>query len=282
MTIHYGTLFRLSIAHDFYQGGPDLSIAIRPSSDTHALMNNYRMISRMNRGTLEVGAEAELVDGQSVLSDRIQEPMEMWFTLQLNDNYWANYTDFLPENNQVYFFSNSKTSTSDDATILHSAERVSEENQTELIGTTTIEMPGESEVKLIRLSLTEEDRTEAIITDQDKQVLQTKNLDEGIYVLTVDETERKFIHLKGNANAHGAIQILVDPNNAEYAPILESDWTMISPEFKIHFKNRRTVWRYLISNNFNITKRDTSNNPSASIGLSCAAKSIIKTIQMGK
>lgn len=248
MTIHYGILFRLSVAHDFYQGGPDLSVTMQPSYDTQVLMSNYRMLSKMNRGKLEIGAEADLVDGTSILSDRIQEPMELWFTLRVNDSYWANYTDFLPENNRVYFFSNGNTSEIEEDILLHGSERASEENQTELIGTTTIELPGDAEVKLTRFGLIEEDRTTAIITVQDKQLLQTKNIDEGKYVLTVDGAERTFVHLKSNAHVHGVIQIIVDPKNAEYAKVLESDWTMISPDFKVHFKNRSTVWRYLISN----------------------------------
>lgn len=248
MTIHYGILFKLNLVHDFYQGGPDLSVVIQPSYDTERLMSNLRMIHRMNRGKLEIGAEAEIHDDKSILSDRIQEPMEFWFALQIKDSYWGNYTDFLPENRQVYFFSNTKTIATEEATLLHASERVSEENQIQLIGTTTLEMPGDANVNLTRFGLSEEDCTGVIATLQDKQILQTKHLSEGLYVLDVDGTTREFVHLKNNAHVSGVIQIIVDPNASNTAPIVESDWSLISPEFKMHFKNRSTVWRYLISN----------------------------------
>ncbi len=247
MIIHYGILFRLSVLHDFYQGSQDLSVSVRPSYDTQKLMNNFRMLSKMNHGKMEVGAEAEIVGEDSVLSDRIQEPMELLFTVELNDPFWANYTDYIPESN-VYFFSNSDTSVDEDVIALHASDRVSEENQIELIGTTTLEFPGDSEVKLTRLGLAEEDRTQAILTVQDKQILQTKHITEGKYLLTVDGEERRFVHLNNNANVHGVVQILIDPENEQYTSILTSDWKMRSPDFKIHFRNRSTVWRYLISN----------------------------------
>ncbi|MCR9173722.1 MAG: hypothetical protein NXI10_14565 [bacterium] len=245
MTIHYGILFQLGIAHDFYQGGTDLSVIIQPSYDTQILMKNYRVLSKMNRGKLEIAAEAEMVDGNSVLSERIQEPMELWFTLRLTDSYWSNYTDFLPSEKHIYFFSNKSNKETDEDILLHSGERASEENEMELIGTTTLELPGDASVTLKKQGISEDDRTAAIISVQDKQLLQTKSLDEGIYTLTVDGQERNFIHLKNNANVHGAVQILVDPSSAN--DIVASDWTLQSPEFKIHFKNRSTFWRYLIS-----------------------------------
>lgn len=247
MTIQYGILFQLQVLHDFYNGTVDSSVIIEASGQTKQIMRNLRMLYKRNRGNLDLGIEVTKTENNAFQSDCLQEPLELWFTLRMTDNHWPNYTDVLPGFRKGYFFSNRKSNEVNNAISLHNSERVSDEDQLEIIGNAFVEVSGGSEVTLIRKGLLDEDLSGVIQTIQDRKGIMTNQLEEGLYELAEGEKVRSFIHLKSTTDVRGAIQILIDPVNSDFAKVVNEDWTLASPTFQIHFANKRSIWCYLIS-----------------------------------
>lgn len=242
--IQFGILFRLSILHDFCDGGRDPHVRIEPTLATQQRLKNYGMLAKMNQGALEIGAEVHASDEGSILLDRIQEPMELNFTLKFTDTYRPNYTEILPQTNTGYFFSNRSSTKSEDHTLLHAQDRVSQEDQIEIIGNGQLEFSADSDIRLRYRGVIEEDQSDAITTIQNKKVINSSKLEEGLYELTVDGTAKDLFILGQAANPKGILQIIIDPENTEVASVVGENWTLKSPSFVAHFKNRSTVWRY--------------------------------------
>lgn len=243
MTIQFGILFRLSIRHDFYDGDIDSAVQIVPTPETKRLLNNCRMLSKMNKGKLEIGAETMATDDGAVLIDRIQEPMELAFSIHLKDSFWMNYTDQLSEAGKGYFFSNAAFSEDEEHVLMHATPKVSELDQLQIIGNTTLEYAVESEISLTRKGLTEEDRSAVIKIVQNKKVIETRKLEEGLYEITEDGTATSVFITQADA-CNGIFHVLIDPNASDFAPVVDANWALQSPDFSAYFKNKSSVWRY--------------------------------------
>ncbi|GAB5417900.1 MAG: hypothetical protein Crog4KO_23520 [Crocinitomicaceae bacterium] len=243
MTIQYDILLQLSVLHDFYDGGIDPGIQIVPTPATKQLLNNYRMITRVNQGKLQIAAEVNATDDGVTLQEHLQSPFEMVFTLQFRDAYWVNYTAQLPDEGKKYFFTNRNHSEEDDHTNLHAELRVSESDQIKMLSNTTLTYPNETEVTLVRKGLKEEDRSAAIKTVQNKKYINTQNLEEGLYEIN-ENGNATTVFITGAENMHGIFHLLVDPSSNDFAPVLDENWTLQSPDFTAHFKNRSTRWCY--------------------------------------
>jgi hypothetical protein len=244
MMIQFGILFRLGILHDFCDGGIDPRVHIEPTSATQKQLKNCGMLAKMNKGKLEIGAEVSASDEGPILLDRIQETMELNFTITFTDSYWQNYTEIRPQTNKRYFFTNQSTKETEDHILLHAADRVSQEDQIEIIGNIQLEFSVEKEISLLRKGPSEEDLSGAITTVQNKKVINSGKLDEGLYELTVDGTMRTIFILNQASNCQGVMHTILDPENTELASIVDEKWVLQSPSFSAHFKNSSSIWRY--------------------------------------
>ncbi len=250
MNIRYDILFRLSVLHDFYEGDIDPNVKIVPTLATKQLLKNYGMLHKADRGRLNIVAEVTSTDNGLVLKEQLQSPLELVFTLQFQDSFWGNYTSLYPDSDKTFFFTNSNYSQEDNHTSLHPQSRVTESDQIKVLSFKTLTFPQESEVTLVRKGLKEEDRSAVIKTVQNQKVISTAALDDGLYEITENgSTTRVFIIDPNNFNSNieniqGVFHVLIDPNSSEFAPVVDTNWALQSPEFSVHFKNRSSLWRY--------------------------------------
>lgn len=241
MTLQFGILFRLSVTHDFYDGGLDPAVLISPTSATQHVLRNYGMLAKMNRGKLEVGAEVESTDDGLALAARIREPMELMFTMQIKDPHWGNYTELLPNQGKVYYFSNRNTTTTENGVLLHPTPQASEGDQ--MVVTTSLRFSTEDTVTLLRKGIEDENRSTAIQTREQHKIVESRHLEEGLFESSVNGETQHTI-LSQTAPNQGIIQVLIDPNADAFAKVFDSNWILQSPDFKVHFSNRKSIWRY--------------------------------------
>ncbi len=250
-------LFSIKMLHEFYIDKMPRQLKIVPTEECRQVMRNYRLVFKQREaGGLVLCRGGEL--GQILFQDNAS--MKLSFSIQSADAFFINYTDLpLTSTKDVYYFSNLEENIGgNQQKLLQKNEFVYSEDK---IAARPPYFNHRFEEPISTSRLWVEDAEGNQVWEQDIQLgtLESYPIDLrydplGKYVLKADGGYSfDFYTLMGNPQLYfGFIDIyLTDNVPLNYQAISEKN--IVNQNYVIHFNNRSTRWRYLItSNDFNV------------------------------
>lgn len=260
----YKTLFEIELLHSYFLDdglSPYLSmnddekkeqlkkynfsdyINVIPSYATHGTLRNHKLILRKGiEGFRILGSVIE--ENDKFKSHRIlQNDLKLTFLIYIKDYLFDNYTELIKTDNRLYYFSNIKPATeanpysyiplSSSNDLITDDFLLTEESTRQLWF--DLEQDNIRTEITKRLDLVSELDNEDLITDEGKQIIdQAIQKEQGKGLLGIIE-----LQMIGD-NAMDVIEIdNTDPND------IKSFLLDPTPEYKLHFENRKTIWKYI-------------------------------------
>ncbi|WP_299189550.1 hypothetical protein [uncultured Aquimarina sp.] len=260
----YKTLFNIEIHHSYFLDdglSPYISmndeekriqlkkynfldyINVIPTYATQAILGNHKLVLRKG------------LDGFRVLSSVIEEndrfkslrflenDLKLTFLVYVKDYLFDNYTELSKADNRLYYFSNSKPITEADpysyiplgsSNDLITDEFLLTEESTRQLWFDLEQDNIRAEIKK-RLDLIAELENDDLLTDEGKQIIdQSVQKDRGKGLLGIIE-----LQMIGDNNMDIIEIDNTDPND------IKSFLLDPTPTYKLHFENRKTIWKYI-------------------------------------
>lgn len=104
VSIRYQILFTITLQHDYYGSNAFSDLAITPSDDTQRLMNNYKIICRVNENVLTAMVQT---DGSKPFI-ALDNGVILRFFISINNGSFNNFSalKMVGAANSIYYFSN--------------------------------------------------------------------------------------------------------------------------------------------------------------------------------
>ncbi|MBW1297696.1 hypothetical protein [Aquimarina litoralis] len=262
--ILYKTLFSIDIFHSYFLDDGSTSfqsmndnekqqqlknynfleaIDVIPSYATHRTLNNHKLVLIKDAKGFtvlsSVEEEADKLKSHRFLDDNLM----LTFFLYKKDYLFENYTELTKANNQLYYFSNSKPATeanpfsyiplNSSNDLVTTDFLLTEESTRQLwynIQQKNINLKNEKQLDLIA-EISQDD----LITDKGKLIIeQSIQKERGKGLLGIIE-----LQMIGDNNMD-LIEIDISDPNENKSFLLDP-----FPAFKIHFDNKKTIWKYI-------------------------------------
>lgn len=262
--ILYKTLFQIQIYHSYFlnEGNTAFNdmdeteqkkqlkqyrfedyLTIVPTAYTQKSLNDYKLSLKESRDTVSILVKAIEVEDNFQSERFLEDTLSLTFLIYTKDYLFDNYTILPKENHRLYYFSNVQPETEDvsfpaislssstdeidkiyllsEATTQHTWYKIKQENafaQNDAVSSLFAEIEdgegfSEQEEKIIK---------DSIRAEQSKGLIGIIRLqmqgDDDLHLVNVDDSDPE------NIKTH-----LIDP----------------IPIFKLHFENRKTIWKYI-------------------------------------
>ncbi|WP_299248449.1 hypothetical protein [uncultured Aquimarina sp.] len=260
----YKTLFEIELLHSYFlDDGLSLFISMNdddkkeqlkkynfldyiniiPSYATQGILKNHKLVLRKGlKGFRILGSVVEEND-KFKLHRFLENDLKLTFLVYIKDYLFDNYTELTKTDNRLYYFSNIKPATETDPysyiPLSSSSDLITDDFL--LTEESTRQLWFDLEQDNIRAEITKrldlvaELKNDDLITDEGKQILdQSIQKEHGRGLLGIIE-----LRMIGD-NTMDVIEIdSTDPND------IKSFLLNPTPAYKLHFENRKTIWKYI-------------------------------------
>ncbi|MDH7444146.1 hypothetical protein [Aquimarina sp. 2201CG14-23] len=261
----YKTLFEIDVLHSYFLNDGSVTyismddddkkiqhkkynfldyINVVPSYATQVALKNHKLVLRKNLRSFTVLANVTEENDKFRLHRFLENDQKLTFLIYVKDYLFDNYTELASTNdNRLYYFSNIKPATESDpysyiplntSNDLITEDFLLTEESTRQLWYDMEQDNIRAEIRQ-RLDLIAELKEEDLNTDQGQQIIdQTIQKEQGKGLLGVIE-----LQMIGD-NAMDVIEIDTSDVNDVKSFLLDP-----TPGYKLHFENRKTIWKYI-------------------------------------
>lgn len=218
-------------------------INVIPSYATHLALRNHKLVLRKGRDGFRV-LSSVIEENDKFKSLRlIESDLKLTFFVYVKDYLFDNYTELTKVANRLYYYSNIKPTTETNPysyiplrssnNLITDGFLLTEESTRQLWY--DVEQDNISAEINKRLDLTAELENDDLITDEGKQIIdQAIRKEQGKGLLGIIE-----LQMIGD-NGMDSIEIDTTDSNDIKSFLLDP-----APAYKLHFENRKTIWKYI-------------------------------------
>jgi hypothetical protein len=254
-------IFRVSLKHDYYKKQYSADFIFEPSEYCRKLLKNYHLKFNPTPHGFAVFGDAEESGGTVTLTRGLQGDLKFTFLLKLNNPYFLNLTDIPVKTkpHTIYYFNNltdHQNPPGSDLLLIDKDEipKISS-NQSQMIMSPEIynyTHSGTDASKTGTITYVDDgisiDKTLANDNDQFNFQFDLSRFNPGRCQFSVDGATDDFYAANEiyRQNVFGIIEIFAKsavPGNYQF---VQGGNIVKRKEYVIHFKNRHTIWRYLI------------------------------------
>ncbi|MFD2565671.1 hypothetical protein [Aquimarina rubra] len=218
-------------------------INVIPSYATQAALRNHKLVLRKGQDSFRILGSVIEENNKFKLNRFLENDLKLTFLVYIKDYLFDNYTELTKTDNKLYYFSNIKPATEADPYSYIPLSSLNDLITDDFLLTeeSTRQLWFDMEQDNIRAEITKrldlvaELDSDDLVTDEGKQILdQSIQKEQGRGLLGIIE-----LQMIGD-NTMDVIEIdSTDPDDIK-SFLLEP-----IPEYKLHFENRKTIWKYI-------------------------------------
>ena len=251
MILNYDILTQIGIKHHYF-GAVSLSSTVWvPSNETRILGKKLGLIFKSVNGVLNIYASCETVGSKKILDYKLQDRFALTFFIQLNQQYWSNFTPVKAEKGSALYFSNEEIRKDGENYFLQKKNDVSEDDTIKLVSSiSTLLFDGQNveTSELAKKDGTQESYDYGIKLVNNSLSINSRLLDEGEYELKSNEGKvENFFLLKDASSYDGICHLVFSPDWGGENKLINEDWSWNKMDFELSFPSRETFWRYYFS-----------------------------------
>jgi hypothetical protein len=254
-------IFRVSLKHDYYKKQYSADFIFEPSEYCRKLLKNYHLKFNPRPHGFAVFGDAEESGGTVTLTRGLQDDLKFTFLLKLNNPYFLNLTDIPVKTkpHTIYYFNNltdHQNPPGSDLLLIDKDEiPKTSSNQSQMIMSPEIynyTHSGTDASKTGTLTFVDDgisiDKTLANDNDKFNFQFDLSRFNPGRCEFSVGNGAEKFYAANEiyRQNVFGIIEIFAKSAVPDNYQFVQSPNIVNRKEYVIHFKNRHTIWRYLI------------------------------------